>query len=110
MITCNSPIFNGQNPGTLFEQLGEAAGGGVADHLGNLSHGEISVDKQMLCLTHSPSLDVLGDAAPKLPFEAAFQLAFTHAGDIRKALERQIKGVVIGNVADHILQALYVLH
>lgn len=92
----------------FFEQLGKAAGGRVADHLRDLPHGEVSVYEQVLCLTHSPPLNVLRDAASELPLEAALELRLAHAGDARKALERDIKGVVVGNVADHILQPLCV--
>ena len=62
----------------------------------------------MLRLTHSPPLNVLRDAASELPLEAALELRLAHAGDARKALERDIKGVVVGNVADHVLQPLRV--
>ena len=41
----------------------------------------------MLCLAHAAALNILRDAAPKLPFEAAFQLAFAHAGDAGQPLE-----------------------
>ena len=51
-------------------------------------------------------LNVLRDAASELPLEAALELRLAHAGDARKALERDIKGVVVGNVADHVLQPL----
>ena len=100
------PILNGQDARALFEQLREPAGGGVADHLGDFPHCEIGVDEQMLRLTHAAALNVLGDTAPELPLEAAFQLGFAHAGDAGKALQRNIKGIVVGDVADHVLQAL----
>lgn len=92
----------------FFEQLGKAAGGRVADHLRDLPHGEVGVYKQVLRLAHSPPLNVLRDAASELPLEAALELRLAHAGDARKALERDIKGVVVGNVADHVLQPLCV--
>ena len=38
------PVFDWQNAGALFEQLCKAAGGGVATHLGDLTHGKIGVD------------------------------------------------------------------
>lgn len=76
----------------FFEQLREPAGGGAADHLGDLPHGEIGVDEQMRRLTHAAALNVLGDTAPELPLEAAFQLGFAHAGDAGKALQRKADG------------------
>ena len=107
MITsCNPSIFDGQNARTFLEQLRKPAGGGIADHLCNLPHGEICINEQMLCLTHSSPLNILRDAASELPLEAAFQLGFAHAGDADKALQRNIKGIVVGDVADHVLQAL----
>ena len=85
MITsCNPSIFDGQNARTFLEQLRKPAGGGIADHLCNLPHGEICINEQMLCLTHSSPLNILRDAASELPLDAAFQLAFAHAGDICK--------------------------
>ena len=95
-------ILDWQDACALFEQFCKPAGGGVSDHLGNLSHGEIGAYEKMLRLTHSSTLNVLRDTAPELPLETAFQLRRAHAGDIRKAFQRKIKGVVIGNVADHI--------
>ena len=103
MITsCNPSIFDGQNARVFFEQLRKPAGGGIADHLCDLPHSKIRIDEQMLCLTHSSSLNILRHAAPKLTLEAAFQLAFAHAGDICKPLQRNIKRIVIGNIAGHI--------
>ena len=92
----------------FFEQLGKAAGGRVADHLRDPPQGEVGVYKQVLRLAHSPPLNVLRDAASELPLEAALELRLDHAGDARKALERDIKSVVVGNVADHVLQLLCV--
>ena len=92
----------------FFEQLGKAAGGRVADHLRDLPHGEVGVYEQVLRLAHSPPLNVLRDAAPELPFETALELCLAHAGNARKTLERDIEGVVVGNVADNVLQPLCV--
>ena len=36
---CDFPVFDGQNARALFEQLREAAGRSVANHLGDLAHG-----------------------------------------------------------------------
>ena len=54
----------------FFEQLGKAAGGGVADHLGDLAHRKNGIDQQMLRLAHAPPLNVLRDRAaePALNF------------------------------------------
>lgn len=106
---CDLPIFDGQNARALLEQLRKAAGGGVADHLGDLSHGEIGVDEQVLRLAHPPPLNVLCDAAPKLPLEAAFQLRLAHAGDAGQAFQWNIEGIVVSDIADHILHTLPVL-
>ena len=92
----------------FFEQLGEPAGRGVADHLGDLTHGEIRVDEQVLRLAHSPALNILRDAAAELALKATLELAFAHTGDARQALQGNIEGVMIGNIADHVLQALRV--
>ena len=103
------PVFVGQQSRALFEQLGKTAGGGVADHLGDLAHGEVRVDQQVLRLAHAAALDVLGDAAPQLPLEAAFQLALAHAGDAGQPLQGGVEGVVVGDVADHVLQSRHIL-
>ena len=66
----DSSVLNRQNACAFFEQLSKTAGGGVADHLGDLPHGEIGVDEQVFRLTHSSALNVLRDAAPELPLEA----------------------------------------
>ena len=95
---CDLPIFDGQNARALLEQLRKAAGGGVADHLGDLSHGEIGVDEQVLRLAHPPPLNVLCDAAPKLPLEAAFQLRLAHAGDAGQAFQWNIEGIVVSDM------------
>lgn len=84
LVSCELSVFDGQNARTFPEQLRKPAGGGIADHLCNLPHGEICINEQMLCLTHSSPLNILRDAASELPLEAAFQLAFAHAGDICK--------------------------
>ena len=85
MITsCNPSIFDGQNARTFLEQLRKPAGCRIANHFRNLSHRKIRIYEQMLCLTHSSPLNILRDAASELPLEAAFQLAFAHAGDICK--------------------------
>ena len=59
-------------------------------------------------MAHSPPLNVLRDAAPELPLEAALELRLAHACDACKAFERDIEGVVVGNVADRVLQPLRV--
>lgn len=100
----DAAVFDGQNARALAEQLGKAAGRGVADHLRDLAHCEVGADEQMLRLTHPPPLNILRDAAPELPLKAALELAFAHAGDARKASERKVEGVVVGNVADHVLK------
>ena len=84
LLMCHLPIIYRQNSCAFTEQLRKPAGGGIADHLCNLPHGEICINEQMLCLTHSSPLNILRDAASELPLEAAFQLAFAHAGDICK--------------------------
>ena len=38
-LGCQTPVLHGQKAGAFFEELGKAAGGGVADHLGDLAHG-----------------------------------------------------------------------
>ena len=100
----NFPVLNRQDSGTFPEQFRKAAGGGVTDHLSNLPHGEIRVDEQVLRLAHAAALNILCDTAPKLSFETVFEFALTHTGDIGKALERNIKGIVIRNITDYIVQ------
>lgn len=58
----------------------------------------------MLRLTHAPPLNILRHGAAHLPLEAGFQLALAHARDTGQPLQRDIKGVVIGNIAHHVLQ------
>lgn len=103
-LSREAPVFYRQDAGTLFEKLREAAGRGIAYHLRDLPHGEVSVDKQVLRLTHAPPLNILRHGAAHLPLEAGFQLALAHARDTSQPLQWDIKGVVIGNIAHHVLQ------
>ena len=72
LSSCNFSVFNRQYACAFLEQLGKAAGGGVADHLGDLSHSEIGVDEQMLRLAHTASLDIFRYGASGVPLEAGF--------------------------------------
>ena len=103
-LSREAPVFYRQDAGTLFEKLREAAGRGITYHLCDLPRGEVSVDKQVLRLTHAPPLNILRHGAAHLPLEAGFQLALAHARDTGQPLQRDIKGVVIGNIAHHVLQ------
>lgn len=96
---CNFPALDRKNACILLEQLREAAGGGVADHLGDLTHGEVGVYEQVFRLTHPPPLNILRDAASELPLEAALQLCLAHARDAGKPFKRDVKGIVVGDVA-----------
>ena len=98
-------IFDRQDACTLFKQFCKATGCGVTDHLCNLSHSKIRVDEQMFCLTHTPPLDILCDGATGVPFETGLQFAFAHAGNACKTRKRNIKGIMVGDVADYIFKS-----
>lgn len=110
MITsCNPSIFDGQNARTFLEQLRKPAGGGITDHLGDLTHGEIGVNQQVLRLAHAPPLDIFRDSASGVPLKAGFELACAHAGDACKAFQRDVIGVMICNVAYYITKPRNIL-
>ena len=92
------PIFDWQYPRVLLEEFCKAAGGGITNHLCDLTHGKVGVDEQMLRLAHALPLDILCDCASGVPLKAGFEFACAHAGDACKALQRDVKGVMIGNI------------
>lgn len=63
----------------------------------------------MLRLTHAPPLDILRDGTAGMPLEADLELARAHAGDVCQALKRNVKGVMVGDIAYHVFESLHIL-
>ncbi len=47
VFPCDFPILDRQYSRILLEEFREAAGDGVTDHLGDLTHGEVGVDQKV---------------------------------------------------------------
>ena len=54
-------------------------------------HGKVGINEQMLCLAHTPSLNIFRNGTASVPLETGFQFAFTHTGDAGKAGQRNVK-------------------
>ena len=63
----------------------------------------------MFRLTHAPSLNVFRDGAAGVPLKAGLELACTHAGDACKTIQRDVKGVMIGDIAHYITKPCNIL-
>ena len=108
-LPCQFPVFHRKDPGTFAKQFRKAARGGVADHLRDLSHGKICVDRRMLRLAHPALLDILRDRTAGQLLKGRFRLGRAHAGDPGEPVQWNLKRIMVIQICDDICKLCRIL-